>query len=562
MGVPGRVVWVALGAAVALAGIALGAEFQEEGFLPPDTEEQNRINQGTAPVDPVPLTGLLVGLGVAGVGGALAHRRITSGRPAERGRALLERAGTLAALGLAAYLLANLVQTAFPTVSLIDTPTLRRGSFAINLLASNSPAIPSALTPVFGAVLATLLVVLWALKRLAVPPPQDPWGEPGPQDGVGLLHDQVGTLLLATPFLGLSLWGCLRLVVETPDGPVGDPYRIVLPLVALALLGLLATASLKAYQVARYLREPRTAPLCEEAWGGLGRTEAWLVGFLLLLAASASLFRPVSAPLLETGGTFGSDLRRHLQLLLLVLVPLAPGIRLHRAGLRLFSGPPGPAAGPSRTWVVACLGAVGASLLAAGAATLAIQGPLAGWLLASLPVAMAGVRLRSVRLGSALLLVTAWSAWGLGNSMVARYDPTDAGLIQFQGSPGALALWRLLGAILAGLAAARLARSAGRSEGARVAWPLAGTTGLCIVAIAFLELPLSIWTDSSSHGQVVALGSSLASQDPPVQAVLHAVALAAGVAAALMVARLCRPEWFQRTRRARAWPSARPRPLG
>jgi hypothetical protein len=195
------------------------------------------------------------------------------------------------------------------------------------------------------------------------------------------------------------------------------------------------------------------------------------------------------------------------------------------------------------------LAAAGLSFLLAGAATLLGTGPVVGWMVAVAPAAAAALPLRVVRPGVALLLVAAWATWCLGNTFSAVYDPQDAALIQFRGSPGVAALWRLLGAALAGLAAARLAQAAGQAQGARVVWPLAAGTGLCVVAIALLELPLSIWTESSARGQVVALGSSVASQDPAVQAIMHAIALAAAVAAAVMVARLCRPDWFQRGRR-------------
>jgi hypothetical protein len=182
-------------------------------------------------------------------------------------------------------------------------------------------------------------------------------------------------------------------------------------------------------------------------------------------------------------------------------------------------------------------------------------------MLACAPVAAAAQLLRSPRMGAALLLVTAWATWCLGNSLSAHYDPTDAALIQFNGSPGVLALWRLLGAALAGLATARLARDAGSLQGARVAWPLAACTGLCIVAIALLELPLSVWTQSSTHGQLVAVGTALASQDGAVQAVMHGIALAAAIAAAVMVSRLLRPEWFRR-RGPTGFAQASARPIG
>ncbi|HEX2066865.1 MAG TPA: hypothetical protein VHI93_08645, partial [Candidatus Thermoplasmatota archaeon] len=272
-------------------------------------------------------------------------------------------------------------------------------------------------------------------------------------------------------------------------------------------------------------------------------------------------FKPLAQPLLQTGQTFGSDLPRHVQSLLLALLPLAGAVRLQREGQRLFAGPPLHApAPPLLPHVAAPFALAGLSFAAAGAATLLGSGPVAAWLLAAAPAAAAALLLRPARAGAALLLLAGWAAWCMGNTLSATYDPRDAALLQFDGNPGVLALWRVLGAALAGLAAARLAHAAGSAQGAKVAWPLAAGTGLCLVAVALLELPLAIWTESSPHGQLVKVGSTVAAQEPAVQLLMHTLALAAAVAAAVMVARLCRPEWFRRRRHGlpAARPTARP----
>ncbi|MEA3143811.1 MAG: hypothetical protein QOG31_1135 [Thermoplasmata archaeon] len=556
MAVPRRLLTVVAGAALALLGLAVGAELQHEGFLPPDATVQAQINQQGATGDPIPLSGVLVAAGLALAAAPLALA--VQDRRLPRLQAWGERAGLLAALAVAAYLLVNLVQTAFPSAVIVTSGGQRGGSFTNNLLAADSPAVPSALLPVFGLLLAGLLALLWVLQRLVAPPDEAPWADPPAPDPARILHRQLGLLLLATPFAGLAAWGALRLVAGTPAGQAGDAFRIVLPLAALVLLGLLATGALKAWQVVRYLREPRAAPLCEEAWTGAGRAEAWLAGSLAALAAVTAFLKPLAQPLLETGQTFGSDLPRHVQALLLVLVPLVPAWRLHRDGQRLFSGPPVRSPAPTAWATARPFAAAGLSFALASAATLLDLGPLAGWMLATAPAAAAALALRPVRPGVALLLVTAWATWCLGNSFSATYDPSDAALIQFHGSPGVLALWRQLGAALAGVAVARLAHAAGHAQGARVVWPLAAGTGLCVVALALLELPLSIWTESSTHGQVVAVGSAIASQEPAVQAVMHVIALAAALAAAVMVARLCRPGWFRSGRRPFAMQAARP----
>ncbi|MFO1536128.1 MAG: hypothetical protein ABR586_10720, partial [Thermoplasmatota archaeon] len=408
MAVPRRLLTVGAGAALALLGLALGAQLQEEGFLPPDATVQAQINQRGATGDPILLTGLLVALGVALAAAALAVPLV--GRRLSRLRAWGERAGLLAALMASSYLLVNIVQTTFPAAILFTTGGQRSGIFANNLLAADSPAVPSALLPVFGLLLAGLLALLWALQRLWSPPGAAPWEDPPAPDPVRLLHRQLGLVLLAAPFLGLAAWGALRLVAETPPGRDGDPYRIVLPLVALLLLGLLATGLLKAWQVVRYLREPRAAPLCEEAWLGAGRVEAGLAGALLALCLAASLFRPLPEPLLQTGQTFGSDLRRHLQALLIALVPLLPAWRLQRDGQRLFAGPPIRVAAPTKLAVAVPLAAAALSFALAGAATLLLGSPVAGWMLAAAPAACAALALRPVRTGAALLMLAGWAA--------------------------------------------------------------------------------------------------------------------------------------------------------
>jgi hypothetical protein len=477
-----------------------------------------------------------------------------------RRQAWLARSGAIAALAGGTYLLANLLQTVYPNTVILTLGGARRGDFSNNLLAANTSALPSVLLPVAALLLGAVLAVLWAGQRLVGHRDPLPWDEPPAPDPVRLLHHQAGLLLLATPFIGLAAWGALRLVVDTPGGRDGDPYRIVLPLVALLLLALLASAAIKAWQVVRYLREPRAAPLCEEAWTGAGRAELWLVGALAAVCLAASFLRPIQLTALETGQTFGSDLRRHVQFLLLALLPLLPALRLHRDGQRLFAGPPTRATPPGRSALAWPIAAILVSLALAGSATFLLDGPVWGWVLASAPVAIAAQRLRPARLGTAALLLLAWSTWCVGNTLAARYDPTDAGLIQFYGSPGVLALWRLLGAVLAGLAMVRLARAAGETAGARLAWPMAASLGLCVIAIALLELPLSIWADSNEHGQFVYVGTAVASQGPAVQWVMHAIALAAAVASAVMLARLLRPGWSGR-RGPRATPTGAARPI-
>jgi len=557
MALPRRALVVCVGAAIALAGLALGAQAQKEGYLAPDPQSQIDLNQGVATGAVILLTAFVAAAGLVVMLAALAAP--LQARRMSRWQAWLDRAGALAVFGICSYILVVFVQSAFPQAHTLATANARAGEFSNNLLASNSPALPSALLPVFGVFLAILLATLWAMKRLVAPADPAPWEDATPPDPLALLHRQLAILLLGTPFVGLAMWGALRLVVGTPAGRDGDPYRIALPILALCLLAFVATSAIKAWQLVRYLREPRTAPLCEEAWTGLGRAEAWLAAAIAAICLAASFFHPLQQSLLENGRTFGSDLRRHVQFLLLALVPLLPAWRLHGDGQRLFSGPPTRGDAPGPVWLGSVAGAVLASLALAGLATLTVDSPGWGWILACTPVAIAAQRLRPAGLGAPLLLVTAYAAWCVGNTLTAQYTPAGDALIEYTGTPGILALWRVAGAALAGYAAARLARSAGQAQGARVALPLAMGTGLCLVLVTLLELPLSIWTDSNDRGQLVAVGSALAAQEPAVQAVMHALALGAAVGAAVMVSRLLRPHWFGRGgRRSLAAALARP----
>jgi hypothetical protein len=104
-----------------------------------------------------------------------------------------------------------------------------------------------------------------------------------------------------------------------------------------------------------------------------------------------------------------------------------------------------------------------------------------------------------------------------------------------------------------------VARQAALERGARAG---AAATGLAValVLLAILEMPLSAWVISDIHGQTLAVGSAIASQDGSVRAVMHTLAAAASVLGAWLLARMLRPEWFGRRPPAAVRAPAAPQP--
>lgn len=167
------------------------------------------------------------------------------------------------------------------------------------------------------------------------------------------------------------------------------------------------------------------------------------------------------------------------------------------------------------------------------------------WLAACTPVAALAMARCGPFRSAPVALLLAFVLWAIGNTVVATYDGQDEAILVFRDPPGLLALWRTLGALVAGLAVARLALAAAREERASLAVPMALGVGACLAALALLEMPLSAWLLNRGGGEAIAVGSVMASLDFPVRVLLHTVAGVLGVATALLLARLHRPEWFR-----------------
>lgn len=539
--------------ALAFAGIALGAQLQRENALPADLRSQQVSNERSAAGDLVLLTGLMVATGTTWGLWALAG-------PAQA----TVRWKPLLAVFLGSYLAINLLQTTWPYYVSLDSGTSRQSVLHVNLLAANTAALPSVLSPVFAAWTGAILLVLWGARNLM---------RPGPPrlDGDALRRRHAGTLLLASPFLSIAAVGCLRVMVSLPPIAGATAYRVLMSLAALAFLGLLLAGALKAWHLMRAHRDPRMGPIALEAWEGLGRLEVGLAGLLGALAV-ATLFVPhvqSSALLgaLQSGQTFVTQqLHVHFWLLMTSLVPLVPMVAIHKAGKRYLEPSTRNAQGlpndlPERATPL-LVGGLGATLAAAAVLSIVPTGALWSWAAAALPAAIVSRTLAGPVRHAQAILLAAWATWCLGNSLSAQYDAGPAGL-QYASNPSMLELWRLMGALLATWAVTRLVWAASKPMRASVAIPLLGGTAVSALAILLLEFPLHIWANTwtdlgTARPPSVFVGTEVASYDVAASVTVHILCLLLSIGAALMVARLVRPEWFGRRRLAQSVPAAGP----
>lgn len=528
MAAPTRLVAVAVCGALAVLGLALGSESQREVFLEPDLEARDAANASGASGNLVILTAFLVALGV-GIAGAL-----LSGRPA------LRRAGLAFAFAGGTYVGILVAQSSYPNYD--AQVEARYAGLANTLMAANLPAVPSLLIPAFALAVAALLALVWAGRRLL--------GSPIPlASPEQALLRQVAVVLLAAPFLAIAAWGNLRLLLRLPDDQPGlGPYLVVLPLAALACLGLLAVGLAKAWRLGSLVRNGRLAASVQESWQALGRAEVALACALAALALLAGVFQAASVPGLNLGRVLGLTLRGHTQLLLLLAIPLAPTTWSHKAIAAWLSNAPMHRAtletGTDRLAVLA-VAAAAISLGLSGLLTWTASSALWAWLGALAPVAVIAMARCGPLRSAPVALLLAYVLWAIGNTVVATYQGQDEAVLAFRDPPGLLALWRTLGALVAGLAVARLALAVAREERPSLAVPMSVGLGACLAALALIEMPLSAWLLNRGGGEAIAVGSVMASLDFPVRVLLHSLAGVLGVAAALLMARLHRPDWFR-----------------
>jgi hypothetical protein len=353
---------------------------------------------------------------------------------------------------------------------------------------------------------------------------------------------------LAVPFLAIAAAGNLWLLVNLPEGEADlSIYLVVLPAAAAACLGILAVSAVQAWHWGAFVRNGRLAASTEETWRVTGRVTWALTAAIVALAFLGILLPAHPSEALEAGRTFGVTMRGHTQFLLLLLVPLAPLLGLQRAAAATLRQHQTHSRSLEVSGlhpdVLALYCAGGLAALAAGAATFVLEGALWAWMVALLPMAVLAARSR-VPEGAVTLLTAAFILWGIGNTVTGSFSSTS-GRLHLDTGGGALALWRLAGAILAGIAVFRLAAAAAPRDAPFRTWA-ASTAAVALGALLVLELPLAAWVVTRAEGQSVAIGSLLSGQALPVRITMHTIAALLSAAAAQAVARAWRPEWFGR----------------
>lgn len=527
-----RIVALGLLAGLALLGLALGAESQRESVLESDLEAAGEAAAIGAAGNLIALTAFLVAIGVTG------SLLLLSRLPVRR------RLMPALALGGATYLGVLVGQTMWPFyVALLDQ---RYATLTNSLIAANLPASPSVVLVPMAVVVGVLLAAGAAAARLLGWTPRD--GALGP---AALLRRQAAAVLLAAPFLALAAWGNVRLLLNLPDDQPGlGPYFVVLPAIALGALALVALGVAKTWQLGTYVRNARLAVAAQESWQTLGRAEASVAALLAGLALAGTFLQPAQLEDLELGRVLGLSLRAHTQATVFLAIPMAPLLALHRRAARSLEDAPVHAATlDDAADPLARLALTGgtACVALAALATWTIPQVLWAWLLAVLPAAALAAWACGPRLGATHVLLAAFLLWGIGNTVEATYDGQGAGVLTFGTPPGFLALWRTLGAVLAAVALSRLAL--GLAPGGVRRLPLAAGAGAALAAVALLEMPLTAWLQTRTSVDAINVGSVVASLDPPVRAIVHTVAAVLAVTAAVLVALLHRPDWFQRGRR-------------
>lgn len=524
-----------------MLGLALGAESQAEFVLESDLEAQVEQASAGAAGNLVILTAILVALGT---GGAL---MLLSRQP------VVQRLIPAAVVAAASYGGVLIGQSMWPSyLAFIEA---RYATLSNSLLAANLPAAPSVLVIPLTLLLATVLVAGWGTKRLL-------GRNVAPESPKDLLAQQTSATLLAVPFLAVLAWGNVRLLVALPDDQPGlGPYFVVLPAVALACLALTGTALAKTWHLGTFVRNARLVNAVQQTWQTLGRVESALLAVLGGLGIAGTFLPAAPTPDLELGRVLGLTLRGHTQMVVLLAIPLSPLLRVHRKTLDVLDTAPLHAAtldDDTDPLARLSLGSAVASVLLAAIGTWAFTGALWTWLLALAPVVGLTVFRLSPWRCAPLLLLTAFVLWAIGNTVQATYaGGQGSAVLSFSSAPGLLALWRTLGALLAATALARLARLLGDIGVANV--PMASGFGLAAAVVVLLEMPLTAWLINRPGVDAIAVGSVVSSLDAPVRAILHTVAAVLAVCAALLAARLHRPDWFSRTPRR---PTALVRPKG
>jgi len=540
---PRLYVFLAL-AGLACLGIVSGAASQREKAI--DIHDP-AIRDDEAAGNLVALTAFLVALPAAGAAVLLGRLRW--------------REAWFPALALAAtvYTLVMVVQSAFPTWMGIEEQ--RFLLLSVNPLFAHLQGIASVLLPIFALAAVGLWVAGWALRRLA--------GIDGAPDPDGLLRRHIAVSAVAGPLLLIAVGGSVQAAIAmAAEGRSGHAW--LLGPFAAVLACLVAVAFLRTYQFTAFIRNRRLAAVVETQWLRYGRLEAVLLAAAALVALAYAVLPTAKPTALELGQTLGLSTRMHTLLAALAVgVAMLPVRQVHRDGARLLRDPPGGPSGieghGAHPVVVAHL----AAILAAAAALVALaflaihqagpdmadlgsSTPLAlalwPWLAALLPFTVLAVAHGDTLRATVPILLLAATLWGIGNTVVAVFDGFSDDILAHRTAPEILALWRTAGAAVAAFGVLRLLRLSSRARlRGPLQWTVAVGGAVGAAGLALLELPLTAWfITGTTGGESVGMGSVVAVQDASVQAVMHLLALGAGLGFAAALARLHRPDWFGR----------------
>ncbi len=528
--------WVLLfAAALATGGLALGAATQEERIL------VTQLGDGAAGGNLVVLTAPLLALGAVMAGWTLRNRNLPAILP-------------LLALFVSVLLGVMLVQGAggLHKIELRDDSGRSQAAMSINPFIHNGAGIASVLIPVFGLVTAGLMLAEWGLQGI--------WGGPTADHPRHVLRRLVAANAVAVPFLIVAATGAVEILLAAPANTVGvGPYYVVLPAIVLVALGLLVTSAVRVWNLFACVRNPRLLDLSAEVWRGVGRADAILVAVGAIIALASSALAKLEPEGLTVGATLAVTTRSHNQFLILLGVALIPLWRVHRAGARTLARAPVTQgtldAHGADPFLVGWVASLVVAVVAAPLAAFTLDGALWPWLAAFLPMALWAVRFGDARESAVPLILLALVLWGIGNTVSASFDTLGEAILQYHVAPGVLALWRLLGATVMGVVAVRIAGLIAAPMAPSLRWPLSIGLGLCISVLMMLEMPFSIWIINTPRGAEVGIGSIVAAQEPNVRMLMHTLAMAVGVVAGLLLARLRHPAWFRRT------PPATPMPV-
>lgn len=495
-----RLIALMAGAVLVAAGLALGAESQREAVLERDTAAKSEEAGRAASGNLVPLTAIVVGVGVAIAGAAIGRGVVWA-----------------LALGFLGWGLTVALQTSFPNHTSWRDGSTQGASLSINPLIHEAQGSGILFVFAMAGLAGLLLACGWLARRLLSRPPSRP-----------VLPAYRGAVMLQTPFLAVACAGALAVVLSLRPGDAGTtPYLLYLPLVTLLCAALLVVPAIRLGQLSAAARDVRLVPVAREALPPLRRVEDVLWAALLVLTVAGAWLPALQPAALHAGLTLELDLRFASLFMTMLVVPAIPALLLRR---RLEQAVGEDA--PSFRFDAAIMGA---SLALPALATLTGKA-LLPWLAALAPPAFAAFRTRP---GPAMVVPLLLSVvlWGYGNTLSGA---TNGGFLILQVEVGLLALLRLAAVTLAATTLARLLWHVG----GRPVTSLAAAALLCFVIL--VEAPLHAWF--RDDGRVLAVGSLMASFPDGIRTSLHIVAAASAAAGANAAARVLRPEWFRRRR--------------